>query len=147
MNSSPEKKAAWNVRLLHTLWELDFLPEEPTEVKGVSAAAKSNLFFALSGMCYFFLYVRWGVDSALIWYAMVVALFFLSCLVPAIHRGIRLPRLGKAMALLNAMGAMGAGVRVAMDFFAEAYGTVQIAEMLGLSSKLVAVGISNARRL
>ena len=142
MNSSPEKKAAWNTRLLHTLWELGFLPEEPRERAAPGAAAKSNLFFALSGMCWLFLYFPWGQGNLLVWSAMVLAMFFLTELTPAFHRGIRLPRWGKLLALLNALGTVGLGVRVCAGYFTHAHGTVQIADLVGLSPGLTALGIS-----
>ena len=142
MNSVPEKKAAWNTRLLYTLWELGFLPEEPRERAAPGAAAKSNLFFALSGMCWLFLYFPWGQGNLLVWSAMVLAMFFLTELTPAFHRGIRLPRWGKLLALLNALGTVGLGVRVCAGYFTAAHGTVQIADLVGLSPGLTALGIS-----
>lgn len=141
MNSSGEK-SSWNTRLLHTLRELDFLPTEFGDDATADAAGKGNTLFALSGMCYFFLYYRRGGGNTAAWFAMVLGLFFLTQLAPAIHRQIRLPRIGKLLALLSAVGIMGAGVRLSMDYLSLSNGTVQLAALLGMSAKLAAAGIS-----
>lgn len=140
MSVQPEKNAAWNTRLLHNLRELDFLPGEPRE--SVTGRAKGDVLFALSGMCYFFLYYRSGSGNTIAWYAMVLALFFLGLVDPGFPQGICLPRVGKLLALLNAVGTMGAGVRVSIDYLSGSYGTLQVAGFVGLSPKLVAAGIS-----
>jgi len=142
MSVQPEKNAAWNTRLLHNLRELDILPGEPRE--NVTGRAKGDVLFALSGMCYFFLYYRSGTGNSVSWYAMVLALFALGLLDPGFHRGIDLPRAGKLLALLHAVGAVGAGVRASIDYLAGGYGTMQVAGFVGLSPGLVAAGVSAA---
>lgn len=141
MNSQTEK-SFWNHRLLTKLWELDFLPEKPGAQTAPGTAARSNLLFALSGMCWFFLYYRPGAKGNVIWFAMVLALYAVDHLSPAFHRGIELPLWGKLLAGLNALGAMGAGVRVSMDWLAAAAGAAEIASLVGVSPKLAAAGVS-----
>lgn len=142
MNPSGEKGSR-PARLLHSLYELGFLPEQGDGVQP-SATAKGSTLFALSGMCFFFLYYRAGTgySSTAAWFAMVLGLFVLTRLAPAFHKQIRLPRWGRLLAALSAVGTAGAGIYFSADWLSGSYGTTQVAAWLDLPERLVALGIS-----